>query len=608
MGSRAARKIKMNANANSKKVFALAAAIAMMLCCIVPMIGATQDDAAYSYYGDVTSGQNQVYSVDIGTGYLFVYDNILTNLSGDATNVSITGAAASTGNTATTMSGYPDFGNGTQTNSKKLQLAFATPGTYSYTLSAQWSKTENGNTMTQNATQTLNFTVAQGINLGADKTGYAIVSTTESGTTLVSQSYSAPALAAGATDSVAFPVIGSTAAVTKTINSTTTSQTSDLFTVTDTSSQNAGTIAVSLARAMTSADVGSYQITVTKEYAATSDSDSITFTIDIFNDIAITMVDSRTSYSVYEGESDTYVSNGIRWTTNYATDSEPLTVQDSSTISNGSNPIGGTVTGSGTSADPYKVSISTATSFLTGTTYWNTYTKTITVSGHVDDANGDAMTSTATKDVSVTLYKALAFLSAPQVSNITTKATSNVGTSMTLSAYINGAKSVVFDWGDGLKTSSMTSDAVGTTYSAAHNYAKSGLYLITITAENDAGTSHTQYLYNAYADEETPATTPSDTDPETPEEETKDKELKDFTLQIVMVVIGALALLIAFRFGYNYAIVVYIAAGVAILGAILAGLQFFDVYDLSNVSNDIVDFFSNLFGQKSSTETTTETE
>ncbi len=587
----------MNANAKTK-MFAFTAVFAMVMCCLVPMIGATEDDAAYGFYGEgITSTGNGTYNVDIATGWTFSYPNIATNLD----NVS----------GGTVSLAYSETKDNVAEATPKLTLAsrtlsgsFSEPGTYKGTLTATWTKTAGGNAMTQTATQEITFNVTSQVKIDNSKaavsSAYVIADKPAASGNSSDNGTATPTAANTQIASIAFTAPGTTTDVVKFTaknGSAFTTTNPGFFTVSTNNTSTTGNITVALSRACTNDEVGTYQIEVTKTYGTTGDSAKLTLTVNVFDGLAI--ITDYDHYYTYE--TDTYLSSGIAVSSNYTTGGESLVLDSFNVTPSGStNPMS-----KNTSAQ--KIDVSTTANTYLGNDVSKDFTATITMAGHL--AADTSVTTTSTKTITLTMYADLAFTSVPTSNGATITTNSNTGTSITLSSYIKGAKSVVFDWGDGIKTSTMDAgNVVGQSYSAAHTYAKTGTYLISIIAENDAGATRSQVLYNAYADEETPATTPSETDPETPEEETKDKELKDFTLQIAMVVIGALALLIVFRFGYNYAIVVYIAAGVAILGVILAGLQFFDVYDLSNVSNDIVDFFSNLFGQKSSTETTTETE
>jgi len=599
MGSRAARKIKMNATAKTK-MFAFVAVFAMMLCAIVPMIGASQDDAAYGFYGDsqYITGSNGTYAVDIATGWTFSYPNISTNLDNiSGGTVSITYAE--------TKDNVAEATPTLTLSGRTLSGSFSEAGTYVGTLTATWTKTAGGNAMSQTATQEITFNVSAQVKIDNSKaataSAYVIADKPAASGNSTDNGTATPTAANTTIASVAFTAPGATTDTVKYTakdGSTFTTTNPGFFTVTTNNTSTSGNITVALSRTVTNAEVGTYKIEVVKSYGTTGDSAKVTFTVNVYDGLAI--ITDYDHYYTYE--TDTHLSSGIAVTSNYTTNGASLVLDSFNVSATGTNPMS-----KNTSAQ--KIDVDTTANTYLGADVEKTFSATITMTGHL--AADNTVTTTSTKTIQLTMYADLAFTSVPTSNGASITTNSNSGTSITLSSYIKGAKSVIFDWGDGIKTSTMDAgNVIGQNYSAAHTYAKTGTYLISIIAENDAGATRSQVLYNAYADEEpaTPVEGDGEGDGDEPAEETKDKELKDFTLQIAMIVIGALALIIAFRFGYNYAIVVYIAAGVAILGLILAGLQFFDVCDLSNVSNDIVDFFSNLFGQKSSTETPAESE
>ena len=156
----------MNAKSTSsrQKLMAMAVVAMFAMCAFSVCLAADSDAGPYGGVTDTSNGNkiNQSFDVKISVGQIFTYDNITTNLDSADGKVVITGAPATSGNSATTASGYPSLDNGT--TGKKFVISFATPGTYTYTIKAVWThNTET--TLTQTATQTFTFTVSSKIAL-----------------------------------------------------------------------------------------------------------------------------------------------------------------------------------------------------------------------------------------------------------------------------------------------------------------------------------------------------------------------------------------------------------------------------------------------------------
>ncbi|MBQ7701253.1 MAG: DUF4064 domain-containing protein [Candidatus Methanomethylophilaceae archaeon] len=440
------------------------AAMFVFCACIVCIEGSS---AVYYNEADVTTGANQVYNIDISTGYNFEY-SVASNLDSET--------AGSVAYSASSLAGFT-FANQKLTGSL---AAGTTEGEYPITITATWtSNNSSGNgVITQTATQKIIFHVHSAIELnGGSPTANAyVLADAASGSEVTKIAYTA---AAGATNSYTYSTNG-------------------LFAAADGTGANAGYIVISTARALTSADVGSYTITLTKSLASTGDSDTVTLTVYVFDTVAIT--NAGKTYYTYEGNTGL---TSIDVQTNYESDNDARTELSSRTVSFDANNTmgeGAVMSFAGNNATTIAVATPAAGYVSSGTS--KTTTATVTVGGSVTPEVGDTpMTSTSTGSVTVKVFKSLAFTSAPTASTAVITGIAGSLQNIHVSQYVEGAKTICFNWGDGTTTGDMD---VGVNdsgnYAATHNYRNAGKYLITITAKNDMGSTTTQVLYNAESD------------------------------------------------------------------------------------------------------------
>ena len=102
--------------------------------------------------------------------------------------------------------------------------------------------------------------------------------------------------------------------------------------------------------------------------------------------------------------------------------------------------------------------------------------------------NGGAAVSTS-KDFTLTVYWDLKFTSTPVMNgeDVRTFNSSANGLSVLMSTNVQGAKKVVYDWGDGKSNVQDVTTGVDNFLTTSHTYAKAGTYLIQVTASNDFG-------------------------------------------------------------------------------------------------------------------------
>ena len=118
------------------------------------------------------------------------------------------------------------------------------------------------------------------------------------------------------------------------------------------------------------------------------------------------------------------------------------------------------------------------------------YIVTVTATATVDGEE-----RTASKDVTVTVWKDLSFMTVPTIANVTAQAKDSNAT-VGLSATIAHATHVVVDWGDGSDAERIVGD--GYTYAKDHTYADAKTYVISLTAVNAGKGATVHYvLYNA---------------------------------------------------------------------------------------------------------------
>ena len=464
------------------RVFAIFAVMALVFCSFAAVFTAESEAAEYSSLETVTgTGPNQEFSLDISTGQQFSYQNITTSLDAiDGTQGNITfqwtGDAVSESGTDgiawneedRTLSGVFTTGEGT---------------TRSGTLTATWTydPSDDGNTITQTATQKINFIISQALSVVNSIASHIKVDTPAD----------TPILTIDYTGSGDIDMTVSGADPTNGITGTPFKATS-----------TASTITISTAEAIDEADVttGSYTFDIVLTNQDTNDTATVEVTVYIYEEIAIT----NTQYNFYTFEGDkesSFLTSGINVEVNYANDSDDNTISNAPTMV--FDPVDSIL--SQNSEDKYQIDITGVGNATMGTLVGEddtskTYQATVTVTGDLTDSDGNESTTTSEDSMTFYLhvYKALEFTQKPSVATIdTTPIGGTASNTALLSTYITGAKSVVFDWGDGYRTSNMKTDEVSSNYTSTHSYAAPGTYLITVYATNDMGTTTSKIMYTA---------------------------------------------------------------------------------------------------------------
>lgn len=479
----------MNTKSTSghQKLMAMAVVAMFAMCAFSVCFVADSDAGPYGgISADETDPQNTVYTTALSTGQTFTYNGIKTNLS-DYSGATVTIAGAWESGKAPATSDYSGFvySAGTGSQGGSLSGSFSKAGSYTYILTATSTHTAGGSSLTQTATQKLNFNVADGISIPTSASGYAIADETASGTQIISIPYAGPAPSSNLQVTLTEDNVAST----------------DFTASFDSGNQN---ILIKTAKAFSSAQAYSLKLTV--KNTESLDSDFTDITVTVFEDIAV--VGAGTHHYTYEGAdlSDFTFSTSWDGKTDGRTVNTHHLVIASGTGINGAN-VGSTNPLSGTD-DSYTVGVNTS-SKTAGTYVGNNlsadFTATLTVTGKIagkTDTEGnttpDLITGEATGTYTLTVYKALEFATKPQIdSSVEVTPVSAAGSSVNLSAFIKGANSVVFNWGDGTQTSSMSNRGeVANNYGAFHTYAKPGTYTVTVFATNDHGTTSAQVMYN----------------------------------------------------------------------------------------------------------------
>ena len=544
----------MNATKTAvNRTFAVAIVMALMFCSFAAIIATEETEAApYSSLEQTGTDVDQVYTLDISTGQSFTYPNIATNLDGFGTvSYAWTGSAAD-----------PSGTNGVKWDeaSKTLSGVFTTAGSKTGVLTATWNSPDSTD-LKQTATQTINFNISESIEIATTITGYTQVGWGTDDTALT-------VTFTGGSSNVA--MTGGTSAG-----------------VPFTATMSGKTITVKPNTTITADHVtGSpYQLNVTVTNQDTQDSDTIEINLYVFEEIGIT--NSVTHFYTYEGDvASEIITNGINVTVNYEQDSNTeTTVTDKGVVF---NPTGGVI--SGDLASNNKLTVDATTGFtsagdLTGGANSKDYTASVTVNGSIPAADGATgpTTSSHSVDFIVTVYKSLQFTSAPSVGNITVTNVGAGSSTVLLSSYVNGANSVVFEWGDGYKTSPMTTSEISANYTSTHTYAAPGTYLATIYATNDQGTTTSKAMITVGAEGDAGADTEEPVD--------EGKSFFDEHGWMFIVFIAASGLLVFAYFGpLNIQHPLVLIA--AVICAILAVLTFFYV-DFAGIGDAIGDLFGN---------------
>ena len=442
----------------NQKMLAVAL-VAMLAICSFACVFSDETDAA------TTSGP---YDINMMTGEHFSYAPA-TNLDSDGATITLSETSTVTGKGLTWT---PSGNKGTLAGSFSTATGSGTPNVA--ILEASWTGGAS-NQLHQTATQTINFYVYDDIEFtGVPENKSYVVSEFDDGMSI-------------ATISKPTGQFPGTLNMTHSITKDNAPYSGDLFDVND----NTG--AISAGRDAESTDEGTYKITFNATYSGNgnhpnggtlSDSASVTYTVVIGKSIAPVGVPS---------ELETYVNNSttsqnqFTISTNYPDADLTITISDDSGISGLVTPASGdqdstftvnpSVSGiNATAQDPFEFDI------------------TVTVTG---DVNGDGDNETDTTTVHVIIYAELVFLEEPLIEAISTLSATGNALDAVANATFYGAKSITYNWGDGTQTHVDVKNTSNPTYAARHVYDSPGMYLVTITAENDKGTEKAYMLYDA---------------------------------------------------------------------------------------------------------------
>ena len=526
-----------------QKALAMAIVAMFAICAFAVCIPSDSDAGVYGGVSDNTGDKiNQVYTVNMAIGQKFTYDNIKTNLDSADGTVEITGAPAGTGNTATATPTFTDGSN----SGKKFEITFSTTGTYVYTITAKWTHNTDKN-LTQTATQKFVFTVVEKIELPTDVTGYGIKGEAQKA---IEISYGGP--------SNVDITIGTYAGT----GDEKLTDGSKLFTA-----EIADGKLVITPKDNVKNNEATYGFKVTLKNPDNPDTASVNVKYQVFETVAI--VAPAADYT-YEGDKN--APTEIKFSTNWDEATGAQSISYELTASKDANALKDVIKiadAKNTTATVEGVSDAGIETIVKGDATKAVYTVTLKATGTVTGDNQESASKTSTASTTLTVYKALAFATAPTVNSVSTNVLTSAGTGISLSSYIVGAYKVVYDWGDGTQTSSMDNGSrTETTYSAYHSYAKAGNYTITIYATNDQGTTTAQVFHSAEGVEipETPAT------PENPEQPAESEEKSFFDEHgfqfLVFAILAILCAVAFFYFGIQspYVIIVMIVfAALAVL-------------------------------------------
>lgn len=526
-----------------QKALAMAIVAMFAICAFAVCIPSDSDAGVYGGVSDNTGDKiNQVYAVNMAIGQKFTYDNIKTNLDSADGTVEITGAPAGTGNTATATPTFTDGSN----SGKKFEITFSTAGAYVYTITAKWTHNTDKN-LTQTATQKFVFTVVEKIELPTDVTGYGIKGEAQKA---IEISYGGP--------SNVNITIGTYAGT----GDEKLTDGSELFTAAIADGK-----LVITPKDDVKNNEATYGFKVTLKNPDNPDTASVNVKYQVFETVAI--VAPAADYT-YEGDKN--APTEIKFSTNWDGVTGERTISYELTATKDANALKDVIKiadAKNTTATVEGVSDAGIETIVKGDATKAVYTVTLKATGTVTSGNQNETSVEETASTTLTVYKALAFATAPTVNSVSTNVLTSAGTGISLSSYIVGAYKVVYDWGDGTQTSSMDNGSrTETTYSAYHSYAKAGNYTITIYATNDQGTTTAQVFHSAEGVEipETPAT------PENPEQPAESEEKSFFDEHgfqfLVFAILAILCAVAFFYFGIQspYVIIVMIVfAALAVL-------------------------------------------
>ncbi len=518
------------------RLLAMAVVAMFAVCALVPMVGDDSDANPYGgvsgNYGDVVNGR---YTIPISVGQAFnytpttnfddVYGDITYSWTGNDNGCDITMADPATG----ALSGTFDADvAGTEVTE---------------TLTATWTYTpEGGDTVTQIATQEITFEIDAKLNIIDQVNAYAQVGETENivvitytGGADVTESFT------GATDVLNVAHDKDVKKITITAK--------DPATITE----------------------GKYTLNLTLRNGATGDEDSIVINVNIYEDLVVTV--SKSTVYTYEGAGTI---NPVTYTINYEGTDATVTETVTSDTKNDkeSDYFEFDTTLNTINADFSKWTWDAGNIIQNGTyrddqsaTFTVTVKADATLPGPDNGATGTAtLTDTYSAEVEYVVFKSFQFTNTPTVGTVNASAIATGSGTMNLSAYISGAKSVTFNWGDGTVSELRTSD-VANTYAANHTYSKSGMYMITITATNDVGTTTSKVLYQS--GEGMVGETVEGSDSTGTTDSTNKGFFDEHGYLFLVFAIIALASILVFLFYFNHPAMIVIAIVALILAAAL---------------------------------------
>jgi hypothetical protein len=372
------------------------------------------------------------HSIAMYVGDTFTY-RPTTNLE---STITPSGSACTTAYTNGSFNGFLTMSSGVITGTPTVA------GTYSLTLTAIWS---SGSLM-QTATQTIDFTVHAHTIFTSSSSSYAIIG---------SEWNYIPAATGSGSITYSNPTIP-TAINTWCIWDSTNNK----FTGTPPSGAT-----------------GTYTLSVTATAQSSGEAKTLTLTLGVFADLAII---SETSVETYVGDEFTYdIETNLD-------DASGASIPKTAPLTNVPS-VSDLSLSAGTISGVFSIAANN-----TSSPFYRTYDITVGASGNV---SGTALTTTSVT-VTIKVYSNLAFLNPPTASNVTAGSASADPLKLVLASDVEGATSIVYNWGDGTRTVITPDGAASANYSVAHTYATDGAYLVTISATNDNGTSNAYIMYD----------------------------------------------------------------------------------------------------------------
>ena len=524
----------------SQKMLAMAV-VAMFAICSLSVIVAAESDAEYN--------NGKTYYINARVGDAFDY-KVTANLTG------------------TTFSATPQTAIGlTWDGTDKLSATSFVKSTdpVSQVINAHWE----ANGLTQDATQTIQFTVNNRISL-SDNDGAQTIGLLKTDSSASSSS----------------PKQIHTVSITDSPSETSWGTPSYSANADTYFKATASGTALNFTRIASEVPVGTYTITTDASYNFTPNGKDI-------GGNAIT--DSKTYVlTIVVAEDVTLVAQKLYAIADKGTKNFDVEVKNAEGIT--------TLTPSVTPADSY-ASVSTASPYSSITLSVDTnhttfdevtdndkdYTITISATGTKTVEGVSNPFTTTSQTYTLKMYASLAFTSTPSFTQkSSTYASTENSMKVLLTNTIAGAKTITYNWGDGVVETKDVTGTGSTYYTADHTYARAGLHTITITASNDFGNKATYIMYNAGEE----GSIPNESE-ETPDNGATNTEKPGFFDEhgyqfIIFAVITILALVAFFYFGIQNPIVIIIA----VISAILAVCTF-AYCDMSGFIEELKGLFNN---------------